>query len=108
MIVPTRECIVLKNGSKMCTELANRKIVTKIGVIIPKDVSCYSISFSICSFENHCVIKSFSRFGARCKTNITKLPINRTQFTIESQILPISVIETTKLESIPEFVAAGE
>ena len=54
-ISPTRECIILNSGSEMCTELADRKIVTKIGVIVPKDVQSYFITYSVCSFENHCV-----------------------------------------------------
>ena len=92
----------------MCTELADRKITTKIGVIVPKNVPSYFITFSVCSFENQCVTKSFGKFGASGKTNISDLPINTENFDLKLKELPISAIEPSKLESIQEFAAAGK
>ena len=107
-ISPTRECIILNSGSEMCTELADRKIVTKIGVIVPKDVQSYFITYSVCSFENHCVTKSFAKFGVSGKTNVSDLPIDTENFEIELKELPVTAIQSSKLESIQEFAAAGE
>ena len=107
-ISPTRECIILKSGSEMCTELADRKIVTKIGVIVPKDVQSFFITYSVCSFENQCVTKSFAKFGVSGKTNVSDIPINTENFEIELKELPISAIQSSKLESIQQFAAAGE
>ena len=92
----------------MCTELADRKIVTKIGVVVPKDCPSYYITYSVCSFENHCVRKSLAQFGVSGKINVSDLPITTENFKIVTMELPISDIESARLESIQDFATAGE
>ena len=92
----------------MCTELADRKIVTKIGVVVPKDCPSYFITYSVCSFENQCVTKSFGKFGVSGKTNVSDLPITTENFEIVTMELPISDIESARLESMQDFATAGE